>query len=301
VPAYWWTHNLYALMRNEAKFLARDHRVEKTLLLEFSPFAPDTAEECIEALGLLEEWVGRALGRAEGIDTASEDRATRRERGRGALSDPRCAIPNEVEAEGLENSKRASVVVKPARAWKAYREILLWYALSVLAQGEPEHFGKLAGRLGRGERESSWDNLGGQLAPSSRISLLLAEAREGKLPTWTEMHAGYARLAADYPADKARHAWAVLAWLEGKAPEELAATDLAEATQDFVKLTFRIEEEVFRSRKKDHDNRYRRATFRSAAEMEAVVGRPEKNSFVLKTKRDMAALREKAAAFLTAL
>ena len=56
VPAYWWTHNLYALLRNEGKLAQRDKRVIKAPCIEFSPFAPDTAEEMIAAIGLLERW-----------------------------------------------------------------------------------------------------------------------------------------------------------------------------------------------------------------------------------------------------
>jgi len=37
---------------------------------------------------------------------------------------------------------------------------------------------------------------------------------------------------------------------------------------------------VYRSRKKDHDNPFRRATYRSDAEMQAAIGTVEDNSFV---------------------
>ncbi|HWP67951.1 MAG TPA: DUF4954 family protein, partial [Rectinemataceae bacterium] len=61
VPAYWWTSNMFALMRNEAKFLARDQRTNKMLQLEYSPFAPDTADEIVSAMALLEEMTGKAF------------------------------------------------------------------------------------------------------------------------------------------------------------------------------------------------------------------------------------------------
>jgi NDP-sugar pyrophosphorylase family protein len=301
VPAYWWTHNLYALMRNEAKFEARDHRVNKDLRIEFSPFAPDTAEECIEAIGLLEEWTGAALAREEGLESASLSREERRLRGAAALADPRRAIPTEIDADGVENSTRPVIVIKPARAWKAYREILAWYAMGVLSETESGRFSELSRDLAASDRERGWDNLGGQLAPNAKIEEVLAAAREGRLPTWCELHAEYGRLAAEYPKDRARHAWSVLAWLRGKEPGRLSEAELREATEEFTRLASRIEEEVYRSRKKDHDNRFRRATYRSAAEMDAVVGRPEKNPFVLKTKKDMAIMRERAGTFAAGL
>jgi len=60
-PGYWWTSNMYALMRNEAKFFARDNRCDKTLRFEYSPFAPDTAEEILSAIALIEDWTGRSF------------------------------------------------------------------------------------------------------------------------------------------------------------------------------------------------------------------------------------------------
>jgi NDP-sugar pyrophosphorylase family protein len=90
VPAYWWSHNLYALMRNESKFLSRDKRVQKIQSVEFSPFAPDTAEEIIAAVGLLEEWCG--TGKLDGIEE----------------------LPGiEIPASRNENSSRPVLVVKP--------------------------------------------------------------------------------------------------------------------------------------------------------------------------------------------
>jgi hypothetical protein len=179
--------------------------------------------------------------------------------------------------------------------------MLLWYALVTLTARKDGDFASLAAALSSRARDEKWDNLGGQLAPVFRIDRVLAAAREGRLPTWREMHGEYSKMAAEYGLDRARHAWAVLAWLEGKSPDAVTETDLAKATDEFTRLSFRIEEEVYRSRKKDHDNRYRRALYRSGAEMEAVIGKPEKNPFVLKTKKEMAALRERAAGFLAGL
>ena len=52
---------------------------------------------------------------------------------------------------------------------------------------------------------------------------------------------------------------------------------------------------MYRSRKKDYDNPFRRATVRSEEEAAAVFGSAERNPFVLKTRKDCAALRERIA------
>lgn len=304
-PAWWWTSNMYALMRNEAKFQSRDKRVDQSLPIEFSPFAPDTAEECVTAIGLLEEWIGTWAAREDGADTADMSHDALRDRGRTALADPRVALPAEVEISGIENSRRPVVATKPGRAWRAYREILLWYAASTLVAGEwvegKTDFRGLSSRLSAAGRASAWENLGGQLAPAAKVDAILARARAGELRDWNAMHAEYARLAADYPLDRSRHAWAILAWLEGKDPAELGPVELVAALESFAKLCDRVADEVWKSRRKDHDNRFRQATFRSREEQEAVVGTAERNPFVLKTRKEMAALKERALAFAAAL
>jgi hypothetical protein len=288
LPAYWWLYDLYALLRNETKFQSRDKRCRKETLIEYSPFAPDTAEEIIAALGLLERWTGPSV----------RDEA---------------AAPGEVRAEGIENSGRPTVVKRPARSFRAYREMLLWYGASVVLDyaaesgiqaAERELHAALAARLGGIPRETRWENLGGQLVSQGSLEELLARVAKGEIPTWRDMHREYARLAGAYPLEKARHAWAVLAWLaatEGGAlcgaNTESAALDkgaFADLLERFALLSERVEEGVYLSRKKDYENKFRRATFRSDAEAEAVLGSPESNSFVLKTRKDLKALRDRA-------
>jgi NDP-sugar pyrophosphorylase family protein len=328
-PAWWWSHNLYALLRNEAKFEARDKRASKAMLIEYSPFAPDTAEEIVTALGLLETWMGRAVLMEAGKESAAASPAELRAAGAAALGNPASLPPAEIEAEGVENSSRPTVVRNPARAWKAYREMLLWYAAGTIidfagkggligpaaapqagsrdAAGTGLH-ARLASVLAAGRRETAWENLGGQLVPAPDLEEILSRAASGRIPTWLDMHAEYARLAEAYPLEKARHAWAILAWLWAPSaveamprgtgaprPPELGATALEEALAAFSRLTERVEEDVYRSRKKDYENAFRRATFRTAAEAEAVMGSAERNGFVLKTRKDAAALRAAAA------
>ena len=307
VPAYWWTHNLYALLRNESKFEARDKRARRELLIEYSPFAPDTAEEIVKALALLERWTGRAVIQASGKASAELDDVELEAAGHAALSDPTSPLPAAVEADGIENSARPTIVLKPARAWKAYREMLLWYGVTAILDFAAKGglIGQTAGPMeglyhrldailhGEG-REASWENLGGQLVPATSLEEVLGRAATGEIPTWLDMHAEYKRLAGDYPLDKARHAWAILGWLSATSPERSKVPEklaLEGTLEYFLHLTEKVEEGVYRSRKKDYENSFRKATFRSEAEEKAVMGSAERNGFVLKSRKDAAALR----------
>ena len=337
VPAYWWTHNLYALMRNESKFKSRDKRRDTSLQFEYSPFAPDTAEEIRGAMGLLETWAAASW---------NTDRAGARARlaaGRDGESDA------PVLARDVEHSDRPAVVRKPARAWCAYRDMLLWYAMISLlryaaatdapapapAAAGPRSSGydAFVAEFGAAAPESPthaprWENLGGLLVASERLDPLLARAAAGELATWHDMHAAYAALSAAYPGDKARDAWACLrelyadgagaagaaragsaesatvagasATVAGTSATSAASTltrdGFARAMRDFIDLTQHVEREVYNSRAKDWENRFRRATFRSDEEFHAVMGKPEDASFVKSTRKEMAALRAQAQA-----
>ena len=291
-PAYWWTGNMYALLRNEAKFKARDNRIDRSLALEFSPFAPDTASEIVAALALLEEATSlAATGKQQGAALA----------GRKLLAGSVDPLPFEVRIPGVENSTRACVIRKPARAWKAYREMLLWFAGNeVLASASPQAGGGLENladaledRTGRPAGEA-WENLGGLLVPLSRLESLLAKVEDGVYPSWDALHGAYGELSASYPEDRLLSAWAVLGYLyPSPGRNGPTARGLAEALDDLSKLGESVEAAVYASRAKDWSNPFRKATFRSEAEMTAVLGRPEDNSFVRKTKTDMEALRAK--------
>lgn len=289
VPAFWWSHNLYALMRNEGKLLARDRRAVKLQTIEFSPFAPDTAEEILSAIGLIESWMESAGGGGSDPDSI------------------------ELPPRQVENSGRKVLLKGPMRALSAYRQILLWYAANSVLEwlggnsGLPISVPGLAPVLAdlqarASSRESSWENLGGQLIPSRKVEALLARAREGRLRDWHAMHGEYARLAGEYPRDKAAHAWCVLRLLydpssSGAAPAPPVEL-LCSALRDLVALSSEVESRVFSTRAKDYSNRFRKATFRSEAEMRAVVGSPEDNPFVRKTRADMASLRERASVLI---
>ncbi|HRZ65238.1 MAG TPA: DUF4954 family protein [Spirochaetia bacterium] len=286
VPAYWWTHNLYALMRNESKFRARDRRAVKVQEVELSPFAPDSAEEIVAGIGILES----AL------------------RGSGEGDPEHLELP----PGRFENSSRPVVARRPRRAIAAYREMLLWYAGNALLERleAPHPDAALGDAIASLDlpRVGAWENLGGQLVPLAEVDALVAKARSGRLPDWRAMHAEYARLAAAYPEAKASHAMGILRWLEGSAPGAAgapaprpAAALVSNALAELASLSGRVAAAVRESRAKDYGNAFRRATFRCEAEMRAVAGEAEGNPFVRSSAAEMARLAERARAMAARL
>ncbi|MDX9897576.1 MAG: DUF4954 family protein [Spirochaetia bacterium] len=306
IPAYWWMYNMYALLRNEAKFITRDKRQSRNQNIEFSPFAPDIAEEAFRSLELLERFVGRAWYRAKGKkydpDDASDDYKLRI-KGREVLIGPKEEIDAlEVLGEGIENSRRLIIIRKPRRAYKAYRHVLRWYAMRVLIEyfaERPDVTFQDASDVFSGERVRDWENLGGQLVPKAKVESLVDSIKEGSINSWDEVHVEYARMWAEYPLDKAQHAWATLCDLLGV--QELTESLFSREVSRFMDTTRFIEDQVYLTRRKDYANTFRKATFRGDEEMRAVLGMPESNSFVKQSRADMERWRARSDALLARL
>jgi hypothetical protein len=95
MPAFWWMHNAYALMRNEWKYEHRDKRVEYTQHYDYKPLAPDTIHIVKENHQLL----------------------TRH-------------LAGETELPKMEMSNRPVRILKADEAATAYREMMLCYMLN---------------------------------------------------------------------------------------------------------------------------------------------------------------------------
>jgi hypothetical protein len=301
MPAYFWMYNLYALERNSWKAADRDKRVVKVQHIETDYLAPDTAEEIIAALARMEGWFEAAgVGAASLAASALPAQAGERPPDHAGDEDPEYAYAgekgDEIPAPGMERHKRPAVLLKPRKAWAAYREMLRYYAVKTLIaylEERPElGFSALVEELEAGsgaKRVADWVNMGGQIVPAFRVDALRAQIREGKLQTWEAVHRVYDEFHAAYPLDRARHALGVLQYLSLKPADSgafIGELDYALETRR------RITEQVYRSRAKDFDDPFRAITYRNKQEMDQVVGKAEDNFFVTLAKKDLARFEE---------
>jgi len=268
LPAYFWMHNLYALERNSWKAGARDKRKIKVQHIETDYLAPDTAEEIITAIDMLEAWIKTADKTGERGDDADKL----------------------IIAENLERSKRLQVILKPGKALEAYRAMLRYYAVKTLAaffDSRPElDFAGLRSLVGtepHTQRTSDWVNMGGQIVSAAAVDTLRERVRSGEISNWREIHAVYDAWNEAYPLAKARHAWATLALLREKCGDSPIVCDTGafrlELERALEQRRF-ISGQIFETRAKDYRNPFKQATFRNQAEMEQVTGTAESNPFV---------------------
>ncbi|MCL2193022.1 MAG: DUF4954 family protein [Treponema sp.] len=283
MPAYYWVHNLYALERNSWKVRRRDQRVVKAQHIETDYLAPDTAEEIISAIAMLETWLGDE-GLSSDDTTSSDD----------VLNE------NLIPCRHLEHSKRGQVILRPREGIVAYRQMLRWYAVKTLAffmDERPDlNYDGMAALLGTGElvfsaertpakRVKDWVNMGGQIVPAFRVDELRGEIGDGKLETWDAIHQVYAQWQEAYPMDKARHAWAVFSMLNdrpGKADDEplVSAPLLKQELAASLETRRLISDKVYETREKDFRNAFKKATFRNAQEMERVLCPTDEDPFL---------------------
>jgi len=299
LPAYWWLYNMYALARNTWKFGARDKRLHKRQHIEFDALAPDTAEEIFHALALLEKWTAKANLAQKGESAEGKSKEDLARLGRQLLTGPAKAMDAlEILADGIENSDRPVVVLKAHAAYAAYRQMLHYYAagnLMAWMEANPQaNLQAMTDALG-GEREREWVNLGGQLVARPDLEQLKADIKTGKLATWPDVHAAYDQLWETYPAAKQRHAYGTLLALLGE--KTLTPKLWHEALDRWMEIQRYVADQVFLTRKKDYENPFRRMTYRTAEEMEAVLGTAEGNSFVKQVRRET----DEAAARIAAL
>ncbi|MCL2043515.1 MAG: DUF4954 family protein [Treponema sp.] len=264
MPAYFWNYNLYALERNSWKAGYRDRRKIKVQHIEADYLAPDTVEEILNALSLLEGWLGQA-GYSQRDMT-----------GTGGYID-------RINCHGLEKGKRNEIIIKPLEAIAAYRQMLRWYAAKTIAiflHTRPDLKYRELESLLAGDpqmRIRGWVNMGGQIVPAFRVDALREGIVSGKYNNWDAIHEVYDTWYGEYPLDRARHAWALLAMQAGGT---LNAGFLAAEFNAAAETSRWISSRVHKNRAKDHHNSFKKATFRNESEMEQVLGKSETDSFV---------------------
>ncbi len=284
MPAYWFLYNMYALARNAWKYGARDIRIHKDQMIEFEALAPDTVEEIFAALERLEVWTAKAALRAAGKSPNDYSHEDLRAQGRQLLEDsPREVDALEILGEDMEHSNRPVRILKAERAYACYREMVHYYAIKTLVafliDQKLANLAALKQRLGE-PRRSQWINLGGQLVLGEDVESLKAKILSGELDSWDALHAHYLTLWEKYPEDKARHALGTLLDINGVSLEDIdretwsAFLDRADAAREMMA------ERTHDSRAKDYTEYFRKITFDSGAEMEAVLGTVADNGFV---------------------
>ena len=256
MPAYWWMYNMYALHRNIKKFAKRDKRHYHFQHVEFDPFAPDTAEEMLVGRGLIRMWTEKAYNETQnGMPIKN-------------LADSLNKMAKiEVEAYGMEHNKRKTILLKPGNGYRAYEEMLIYYAMRNLTERYGEEVPPVL--LGEGKRTQRWINIGGQLVAGADIDQMLEDIETGRLENWNDIHERMDKLWEQYPEQKVKHAYQILCELSQK--KTLDADEWRGYLRRFHQIEQYVEDQVKITRQKDADNEFRKMTYWDENEMSAVL------------------------------
>ena len=172
--------------------------------------------------------------------------------------------------------------------------MLIYYAVknivAYLEDHEDETFQSISQRFD-GDRARVWFNLGGQLMSMEDVDQLRSDIKDGTLNTWKEIHHRYNEIWKKYPIDKLRHAYMSLKHMLGV--ETLTVDDWNKALNKGIDLQQYIFDQVYETRKKDYQNKFRQATFLSEDEMIAAWGKLDENSFILNQRKELKEFTER--------
>lgn len=283
MPAYWFAYNLYGLCRNEWKYAGRDGRPDRAQRLETAFLAPDTANEMLDALDILHECVGRSalLASTPGADPSADE--CRYEGRRRLEADDPALDSMTVTAPGIERSRRPTVLLKVRLAYRLYQRMLRHYAMGTLldnlAANPPEPVSDIGGRLPPPLR-SRWVNLGGQLVPETVYNAFREDLRTGRIQGWEQVHAFYRTQSDAYDGHRLAHALGCLSEMDCLPPEGITAKTLAAFAAEVMDTGRWIHQGVLDSRRKDFSNPFRQMVYTNDAEMTAVLGPADENTFL---------------------
>lgn len=302
MPAYWFMYNMYALARNEEKYLARDKRRNGGLYIEYDFLAPDSVNEIFDALTIFKKEVGAAFLKhkskvkgEENIEQIGEN-----------LLKQNAPVLEELEilSNDFENGGRNVQLIKVQQAYTIFKELVVYYSINQLLQfawtNKINNWENFYSALPFRASRNKWLNVGGQLFPQPAISNLKKDIYAGKIKTWDDMHDFYKKNSVIYPDQKLQHAFASLLELIKVKPGEFSKKLFKELVHQTLATREWMVKGIFDSRAKDYHNEFRKMVYDNRKQMELVTGKLNDNSFINKQIAEMKTYRENVKKLLKA-
>ena len=290
IPAYWFLYNMYAISRNKSKFQKRDKRKVKVQHIETDPLAPDTIQEVVEGLQriiiltadyLVSKKDGKALSaitNADELYQVAKDYLHQNPDSTITLNDP------------ISQKKYGAVIFKPVKAYKEYRKVVKYFAVSVLMDWckknkkkslESSDFAAIKELV----LYRKWVNVGGQVIPEAKLEELFLRIKDTSVKTWKQVHQFYDECQKMYDSYKASYSIYLLEYLYSRKIEEFTDDIWEDIKADVLLISNEMYNSALTSRMKDYDDEFRMITFRNAREMNAVLSSIVDNEFLGEMKK----------------
>jgi NDP-sugar pyrophosphorylase family protein len=282
MPAFWFMYNMYALARNAVKYVDRDKRTQKLQLIEYDYLAPDSINEVFESLELMKKYTGTAFAKKNNKKLSDKEIYITGEK----LLEEKNAVVNELEilAEGFENSRRKTRLVKVLPAYFIFKELITYYGVSQLVQLANEEkinsWKDFSAILPLRAKRGPWVNAGSQLLPQASVNTLLKQIHSGKIKDWNEVHAFYQKNGEIYKDQKLQHAFASLLEINKITPSKFNKRQFRTLLEQAVATREWMVKAIYDSRAKDHHNEFRKMVYETQEQMDKVLGRLDENTFI---------------------
>ena len=312
-PAWWFMYDMFALVRNRYKFKKRDKRIVPVQHIETDPFAPDTMQEIMKVLErivrLKAEETARLCGRTdakEGVD-GSGDHSSADDHGVSCGGENGMIEAAKIEeakaffeknpdadftlADAQCQKKYGATIFRPAYAYHQYRKIIKYFAAKTIIEYCDEKnivsvSPAVLADMARYPLYTEWLNAGGQIIPLEKIDELREKVKRGEMSSWDEVHRFYDACAASYLADKTRYALYLLEYIYGIPFERCSTEQYRNLVESVISVSDDMYELSVSSREKDYTDYYRKMTYRSREEMDAVLGTIDSDDFLTMLKDD---------------
>ena len=297
MPAYWFMYNYYALARNAAKYVDRDKRTKKIQHIEYDYLAPDSVNEIIAAMRLLQILTAKAAGKTGNDETLAVE-------GERLLTDAGIDFKTlPVYAEGFENASRPVQVMKVKEAYTIYKRLIVYYGIQQLTTYTQQHdldsFDELQKALPIRPERLTFTNVGGQLLPDIALERLLQQIKTNEVKGWNDVHRFYQQNGQAYAEQKLQHAFASLLEVLRIDKASFTSSLFASLLQQAAETKKWMVEKIYDSRAKDYNSEFRKMMYGSEAEMEAVVGKLDDNVFINQQQQELKNMQSSIDAILS--
>jgi hypothetical protein len=294
VPAYWFMYNMYALARNAVKYVDRDKRSEKVQLIEYDYLAPDSVNEVFNALELMIKFTGLAFAKKNKKNLSDKEIYIT---GKKLLEEKNVIIDElEILAEGFENSRRKTQLIKVLPAYGIFKELITYYGVSQLVNfavsEKINSWERFRQALPLRAKRNPWINLGSQLLPQSSVDTLIKQVHSGKIKNWDEMHQFYRKNGELYRDQKLQHAFASLLEINNLRPQNFDKKIFKSFLEQALATREWMMKAIYDSRAKDYHSEFRKMVYETQEQMDKVLGKLDENGFIRQQVEDLKKFRK---------
>lgn len=296
IPAWWFMYDMFAIVRNNYKFLKRDKRFIKVQNIETNPFAPDAMQETLKAVKRIIDLTAANLSQLDA--SYVKDNASPEELRQAAKDFLHTSTNEKFTLFDVQSQKKhGAIIYKPLKAYKSYRQVLKYFAVKTLIEFCHRHSLVALEEIILSEINllplyTEWVNAGGQVMPKKKLEELISLIKEKKINDWDQVHAFYNEVQNNYEDYKARYSVEILEQLYSRSLKEFDNEIYADIVADVSLMSETMYNSSIESREKDFTDYYRCMPYESKEEMTAVLGSLKDNDFLQGLEKDTKAFKK---------